>query len=150
MGAVMDRLREALAGAAIVITHSYEGSHPDHDACALACRAAVPAGAGLWEFAGYHLKNGRIESGGFLTGDAEISVPLTGSDLVRKEKMLGCFETQRQVLTELRHDVEAFRPAPDVDFTRPPHSGALLYETWGFALDGARWREYAGEALHCR
>jgi hypothetical protein len=64
--------------------------------------------------------------------------------------MLACFETQRGVLAGLRHDVESFRPAPEVDFTRPPHSGALLYESWGFAIDGDQWRKCAGEALHCR
>jgi LmbE family N-acetylglucosaminyl deacetylase len=150
IGEVIERLRDALAEAAVVITHSYEGGHPDHDACSLACRAALPRRAELWEFAGYHLKNHEIESGEFLNGNAAIRVSLAGDDLMRKEKMLACFETQRGVLAGLRHEVESFRPAPKVDFTLPPHTGALLYETWGFAMDGDRWRKWAGEALHCR
>jgi len=144
IGAVIERLREALAGAEVVITHTYEGGHPDHDACALACRAALPGGALLWEFAGYHLKDGVIESGEFLgAGSEEIRMLLSGEDLRRKEKMLRCFRTQLGTLGQFRWDVELFRRAPDVVFAEPPHPGALLYETWGFAMNGPRWREIA-------
>ena len=40
-----------------VITHPYEGGHPDHDACAFAARAAVRHSANkakLMEFTSYH------------------------------------------------------------------------------------------------
>jgi len=147
--AIIERLREALAGMDVVITHAYEGGHPDHDACALACREALPQGAVLWEFAGYHLKNGGIESGEFLGARGEemrtlLSLEdLAGDDLRTKEKMLQCFRTQRETLSQFRWDIESFRRAPEVDFTRPPHPGALLYETWGFPIDGQRWREIA-------
>lgn len=144
IGAVIERLREALAEVEIVITHAYEGGHPDHDACALACRAALPHAAALWEFAGYHLKDGAIESGEFLGSSCEpIRVLLSGEDLRRKENMLRCFRTQRETLGQFRWDVESFRRAPEADFAQPPHAGALLYETWGFAMDGPRWREMA-------
>ena len=33
-------LQEPLAGAALVLTHAYEGGHPDHDACAFAVQLA--------------------------------------------------------------------------------------------------------------
>jgi LmbE family N-acetylglucosaminyl deacetylase len=144
VGVVTEELREALAGAELVITHAYEGGHPDHDACALACRTAIPPNAPLWEFAGYHLNNGVIESGEFLRANAdEIRIHLHGEDLRRKEKMLQCFRTQLGTLSQFRWDVESFRRAPEVDFAQPPHAGALLYETWGFAIDGQRWREIA-------
>jgi LmbE family N-acetylglucosaminyl deacetylase len=149
IGMVVERLREALGEAEIVITHAYEGGHPDHDACALACRAALRPRANLWEFAGYHLKNGAIESGEFLGSESEeVRVflspdDLAGDDLRRKEKMLQCFRTQLGTLSQFRWQVELFRRAPEVDFARPPHAGALLYETWGFAMDGQRWREIA-------
>jgi LmbE family N-acetylglucosaminyl deacetylase len=151
IGLVIEHLREALAGAEVVITHPYEGGHPDHDACALACRAARPETAALWEFAGYHLRNGAIENGEFLgASGAEVRVVLSGEDLRRKETMLQCFRTQLGTLSQFRPDIESFRRAPEVDFAKPPHPGTLLYETWGFAMDGQRWREYACEALHCR
>ena len=144
IGAITERLREALAGIELVITHAYEGGHPDHDACALACRAALPDGTALWEFAGYHLRNGGIESGEFLGARGEESrILLSGDDLRRKERMLQCFRTQRETLSQFRWDVESLRRAPEVDFTRPPHAGALLYETWGFPMNGQRWREIA-------
>lgn len=151
IASVIERLRRALQGAEVVITHSYEGGHPDHDACALAARAAVSDSAELWEFAGYRLRNGAIESGSFPdSAEDALRYPLGGADLERKLAMLDCFRTQRQTLTQFRHDVELFRRAPEVDFARPPHPGTLLYETWGFELTGARWRELAKEALACR
>jgi len=151
IGHVIENLREELAGSEVVMTHSYEGGHPDHDACALACRAALPPHVELWEFAGYHLRNGAIENGEFLGADgAEIREVLSGEDLRRKEKMIRCFRTQLGTLSQFRWDIESFRRAREVDFTQPPHPGVLLYETWGFAMNGQRWREYACEALRCR
>ncbi|MBI5442926.1 MAG: PIG-L family deacetylase, partial [Deltaproteobacteria bacterium] len=63
-----------------VLTHSYEGGHPDHDAAAFAVHAAAalvrnrgsepPA---IIEFASYHARNGALEAGSFLPppgGDA--------------------------------------------------------------------------------
>jgi N-acetylglucosamine malate deacetylase 2 len=38
--AIATALRGLLAGATLVITHSYEGGHPDHDACAAAVHRA--------------------------------------------------------------------------------------------------------------
>ena len=156
IGEVIERLQEALAGTEVVVTHPYEGGHPDHDACALACQAALPHHGALWEFAGYHLRNGTIESGEFLGADgAEMRAHLffenlAGEDLRRKEKMLRCFRTQLGTLSQFRWNIESFRRAPEVDFTQPPHPGVLLYETWGFAMNGQCWREYACEALRCR
>jgi len=151
IGEVIQHLRQALAGYEVVITHPYEGGHPDHDACALASRAALPRHGTLWEFAGYHLRNGAIESGEFPGADgAEMQEVLSGEDLRRKEKMIRCFRTQLGTLSQFRWNIESFRHAPEVDFTQPPHPGVLLYETWGFAINGRRWREYACEALRCR
>ena len=59
--------------------------------------------------------------------------------------MLACFRTQADILSRFDPVVERLRPAPAYDFTQPPHPGPLNYETWGWALTGARWRQLATE-----
>ena len=64
--AITARLRELFAahGTRSVLTHCYEGGHPDHDAVAMAVHAA---GAAVFEFAGYHADAfGKLETGVFL------------------------------------------------------------------------------------
>ncbi|HET8612029.1 MAG TPA: PIG-L family deacetylase, partial [Sphingomonas sp.] len=41
LGELVDRLARDCAGAAALVTHPYEGGHPDHDAAALAARLAA-------------------------------------------------------------------------------------------------------------
>ena len=57
----------ATTGATIVVTHAYEGGHPDHDATALAVHAAVRRSpAAIIEMAGYHAGADGIAVGDFL------------------------------------------------------------------------------------
>jgi LmbE family N-acetylglucosaminyl deacetylase len=154
----------------LVLTHAYEGGHPDHDAAAFAARAAcrlVP-GIPLWEMTGYHAAAASdapnvtgsvggvaIETGRFLAPAAsmvrapEIAVTLDAQASQLKQRMLGCFATQRHVLAMIAPDlaVERFRPAPDYDFRVPPHAGLLLYEAQDWIrCNGAQWRALAEEA----
>ena len=64
MPAIARRLRALFArhGTQAVITHAYEGGHPDHDAVALAVHIAAPGR--VIEFPGYHA----APDGGFVTG----------------------------------------------------------------------------------
>ena len=57
------------------------------------------------------------------------------------------YASQRDTLRSLPLDVERFRPAPRYDFLRAPHEGLLWYEARDWGIDGARFRELAGEAL---
>ena len=135
-----------------VLTHCYEGGHPDHDAVAAAVQRT---GAEVFEFAGYHAdRNGALRTGEFLTYPGHIAgydPPLTTSpeatvihlqsdDLARKQAMLACFRTQREILSHFDPSVERFRRAPRYDFAQPPHPGRLLYEAWGW-MNGQAWRE---------
>ena len=158
----------------IVITHPYEGGHPDHDAAALIVRAAVArlrrrdaAAPMIVEMTSYHAGEGGLVTGAFLPPQAAADPPLAGAaglhpgppaldavtidlggtDLARKRRMLACFATQRSTLAPFSHAVERFRPAPPCDFTRPPHDGPLHYERLGWILTGARFRELAAAAL---
>ena len=137
-------------GTTAVLTHAYEGGHPDHDATALAVhRAAGKAGIPVFEFAGYHAAPGHTVMQSFLPGPAETRVTLPPADAARKRAMLDCFRTQAEILSRFDPGIERFRPAPAYDFTAPPHPGPLNYETWGWELTGARWRDHARGEMPC-
>jgi LmbE family N-acetylglucosaminyl deacetylase len=138
-------------GVAAVLTHSYEGGHPDHDSTALAVHAACarmrrpPA---IWEFAGYHAHNGSMATGEFLIGATPgEAIVMSEEARERKRRMFECFATQRDMLRNFPIDVERFRPAPVYDFRQPPHPGRLFYEQFEWGVNGERWRALALAAL---
>ncbi len=129
-----------------IITHAYEGGHPDHDAVAVACaRARARAGsqASLLEMALYHGETGALHTGEFISGDESgVRCRLDAAQLQRRRVMLAAYHSQRSVLAPffaLGH--ECFRVAPTCDFTRPPHGGKLHYERLGMRPSADEWRE---------
>jgi N-acetylglucosamine malate deacetylase 2 len=140
----------------IVLTHAYEGGHPDHDAAAFAVHAAcalVERGGGqapaIVEITGYHMATGTVVKSEFMDfpGSPVTTLALGEHERALKRRLIECFATQSRLLADFRIDVERFRPAPAYDFTRPPHAGRLFYEHFDWGVDGARWRALAGEAL---
>lgn len=155
MPGLAGRVRDLLArhGARWVVTHPYEGGHPDHDAAALVVRLAARGMArppGVVEMTSYHAGVQGWVIGRFLPGPPgteEVAVQLLPRDRERKRAMLACFTSQAEVLAPFGTERERFRPAPDYDFTAPPHPGALLYEGFGWSWTGERWRALARSAL---
>lgn len=144
---LFDRIRPAT-----VLTHAYEGGHPDHDAAAFAVSAARRLAASppdIAEFAGYHLRGGGMETGVFLPGGRApaVEVRLSEAACERKRRMVACFATQREMLDHFAIGVERFRPAPEYDFTAPPHAGLLFYEQFEWGMTGERFRALAARAL---
>lgn len=142
-------------GTTVVITHPYEGGHPDHDATALAVHAAAaltPSAIALAEMTSYHTQEGTLITGAFRT-DATPTCPahLDGAfdprHRARKRSMLDAYRTQAKILEPFGTDGEPLRCAPPYDFTKPPHEGKLHYESLPFDWTGTRWREFAREAL---
>lgn len=146
-------------GPPVIVTHPYEGGHPDHDAAAFVARAAVTllrrAGhrrpGALLEMTSYHRRGGGLVTSEFLP--AEVDVPVTTVVLTEeqrrlKQEMLACFASQREVLAQFTVEAERFRLAPPYDFTRAPHPGILHFEALGWPTDGERWRQAARRALH--
>lgn len=156
----MAELSRALAallerhGARAVLTHPYEGGHPDHDAVAFCARAAASlmarGGADapeIVEMAFYHADAQDWAVGRFLPGGPSPTlVALSTDERARKRAMLDAFATQAATLARFPADDESFRAAPAHDFAVPPHAGPLLYERYPWGMDGARWRRLAAEA----
>ncbi len=156
----MAELSRALAalferhGTRAVLTHPYEGGHPDHDAVAFCARAAaslLARGGGsapdVAEMAFYHAGPEGWAVGRFLPGGAPpTTVAPTGEERARKRAMLDAFATQAATLALFPVGDEIFRPAPACDFAVPPHAGTLLYEGFPWGVDGPLWRRLAAEA----
>jgi N-acetylglucosamine malate deacetylase 2 len=143
----------------VLLTHPYEGGHPDHDAAALIAQLATrnmkyeseSTTPQLVEMTSYHARENRCESGTFLAHATqllpELVIDLAPQDRARKEAMLACYPSQRMVLQRFARDRERFRLAPRYDFTHPPHTGKLWYECLGWPMRGGRWRELAAQAV---
>jgi N-acetylglucosamine malate deacetylase 2 len=136
-----------------VLTHAYEGGHPDHDAAAFAVHAAcrqldAEDRPTIIEVPLYHALDGRIVTNVFLPAQTpQFIIRLDEADRRRKRRMVDCFHTQRELLSGFELDPERFRLAPAYDFRAPPHSGTLLYETLGWDISGTTWRRRVAEAL---
>ena len=145
----------------IVLTHSYEGGHPDHDAAALVVAVSnrMLARQGkttpeVLEMTSYHLRDGKCVTGEFLPRDwgqgsaeEELAIQLSPEEQVRKEQMLSAYISQQVVLARFSIGLERLRPAPAYDFTSAPHPGKLWYESLGWPMTGERWREIAAGFL---
>lgn len=136
----------------IVITHAYEGGHPDHDAGAVVARIATSSlepPPVVLEMASYHARNGRCVTGEFLNSEtrSELCFELLTEDRERKRQMMSAYASQRLVLENFPIDRERLRLAPEYDFGEPPHPGKLWYECMGWPMTSARWRELATSAL---
>jgi len=133
---IVARLADLFAERAIetVLTHPYEGGHPDHDTVAFAVARAAPPR--VIEMGGYNA----LGVGTFIGGGGT-EIRLSPEQESVKRRMIDCFVTQARVLASFPRDREAFRPAPRYDFTQPPHVGELNYDRFPWGVDGARWRE---------
>jgi len=139
---------------AVVITHSYEGGHPDHDAAAVVARLALREWdekdrSALLEMTSYHALDGKCVTAEFLNPELtpELLFELSGDDRERKRRMMNAYASQRLVLESFSVDRERLRLAPEYDFSTPPHEGKLWYECMGWAMTGERWRELATAAV---
>jgi LmbE family N-acetylglucosaminyl deacetylase len=154
---VCSRLHEIIAELAelireaeppVLVTHAYEGAHPDHDAIAFGVSALramrrVPPFA-VVEFAGYHV----TPSGTFVTNrfpespqdDRRVRLPLDPAERRLKRLMLAAFRTQARVLTPFDVREEWVRPAPAYDFAAPPPGVQVWYDRINMGVTGGEWR----------
>jgi LmbE family N-acetylglucosaminyl deacetylase len=125
-----------------LLTHAYEGGHPDHDACAflvslLAEKSQVPA----WEMPLYHRADGDralqqfIAREGIKKSDV-LEIDPTPDEVRRKRAMIEAYGSQGDIIHHFGAGKELFRRQPAYDFTRPPHPGMLNYEEWRWPMTG--------------
>jgi LmbE family N-acetylglucosaminyl deacetylase len=139
----------------VVITHAYEGGHPDHDAVAFAVHAACALAArqelepALIEVCLYHASGAGWVRQSFAPGHSStLSLELGSDEIALKKRMIQAHATQSATLADF--DVaapESFRIAPAYDFTELPNGGRLLYERYDWGMNGAHWQELARQAI---
>ena len=141
-----------LANIDAVITHAYEGGHPDHDATAMAVSAAATllgeSAPAILEAPLYRAgpDGWAVQSFARDSRGPEVVLELTPDEQRLKQAMLNSFETQREVVMRFSAATERFRPAPDYDFGALPNGGQLLYEIQRWGMCGSRWLELARAA----
>lgn len=144
------------SGADIVVTHPYEGGHPDHDATAFATHAALrlmrqngfrpPV---LFEMALHPGKDGKAKVPEFLPGSERETTTLLLDERAQqlKQRMFACFESQKESLDASPFGPEKFRQPLAYDFSLPPQSGKLHYENFDWAPRREEWQSLANLAL---
>ncbi len=145
------------SGFSTVVTHAYEGGHPDHDAAAFGVHAACAliermgrTPPTIVEAALYNAPGGRFVHRQFIPyADAGpiFSFTLTQAERDLKQRMYGCHATQRAVFGSFPVDTESFRLAPRYHFLLPPHPGELGYDQFHWEMTGRRWRRAAMRAI---
>lgn len=124
-----------------VVTHPYEGGHPDHDAVAFAVARGWPGA--IVEMTSYHANpDGTLCAHAFLDGEGALHIDLSPAEQARKRRMFACFRTQSEVLAGFGVEHEAYRPAPGYDFRRPP-APAVYYDQFPWGMKSDRWRALA-------
>lgn len=133
-----------------LLTHAYEGGHPDHDSCSfLGAQLAARHGLHVWEFPLYHRHSeGNIAHQRFVVpSDREEGLlEITPEEADNKRRMLDAYVSQRTILSEFDPNLERFRSQHEYDYSLPPHEGVLNYEAWGWHITGselcARFHEF--------
>jgi LmbE family N-acetylglucosaminyl deacetylase len=136
----------------VIVTHAYEGGHPDHDAAAFAvhaaCRLTAMCGSELpevIEMAGYHSGPRGMVTGQFQPSDGSEAqaetIELNSEEQSFKSRLLESFVSQKDTLAAFPTVRERFRPSPDYDFTAPPGPDTLLYEQFPWGMSGIRFRQ---------
>lgn len=151
---IAERLRPLLEESDIVVTHAYEGGHPDHDAVALAVHCAGTLTAphsrapDIVEMPLYHLGRAGWVRQRFVAdeGPPASELTLTPSEQGLKQRMLEAYATQAETLRPFDATTERYRAAPRYDFGTLPNRGALLYERYQWGMTGPQWRQLADAA----
>jgi LmbE family N-acetylglucosaminyl deacetylase len=138
-----------------VLTHAYEGGHPDHDAVAFSVHAA----AALLRREGrdvvviemplyYPTASGWVVQR-FVPVPAcrELVISLGAREQALKSRMIAAHASQRRTLAMFGVDAERFRRAPAHDFTTPPRHQAMWYHGDAWGLTGDQWLSLAHAAL---
>lgn len=134
----------------LLLTHPFEGGHPDHDATSFAVHAANDRQIPLIEFAGYHNAAGYFRAGEFLSefSTEEVGRDLTPFERLQKEALFNYYTSQLGTLSLFGRTHERFRIAPEYDFCRAPHTGLLYYERFPWNMTADLWTDLTRQATN--
>jgi LmbE family N-acetylglucosaminyl deacetylase len=136
------RIASRLGAIRIVMTHAFEGGHPDHDATAFAVHAAVrmntAAAPDIVEMPFYYASAEGWVRQRFVSGDG-VTVTLDERERALKRQMMACHGSQSSTLACFADDAEHFRATPDYDFARLPSGVPALYGRYAWGLDFPTW-----------
>lgn len=142
-----------LAGAGIVLTHALEGGHPDHDAVAVAvraaCRLAGPNAPTVVEMPFY--RAGQAGEGwirqSFSDAAGVAVLRLTPDERRRKQLMLDAHASQADTLRSFGAADEPFRPAAPAERARLLGGTVALYDSQPWGVTSAAFQAAAEAAL---
>lgn len=139
----------------LVLTHAYEGGHPDHDSTSFAVHAATELAGrtgltvAVVEMPFYFDGPSGLVVQQFTPVDGllEVAIRLTEAEQAVKRKMFAAHRTQRNVLALFATDIERFRDAPAYDFTKAPFGrNERWYTEEKFGMTGTRWLSLVARA----
>ncbi|HEX2492298.1 MAG TPA: PIG-L family deacetylase [Steroidobacter sp.] len=143
----------------VVITHAYEGGHPDHDALACVAVAAqrliarrrashAACAPAIIEMPHYRAQGSQMARQSFTAMESArtVEIELGAKARARKIRMLQAHASQLEMLSDFDCTHEKFRIAPAYDFTRLPNKGELFYEWFDWGMSGSRWLSLAAHA----
>src|SRR3954464_3066821 len=111
-----------------IITHSYEGGHPDHDCCSFLCSiAAREAGIPVWEMPLYSRVDGKLVRQYLPRRERAVSLSASHTEEIPKAGMISAYASQEEFLRSCGMTNEYFLPQPPHDYSLPPHDGKLNY-----------------------
>jgi len=138
-----------------VITHAFEGGHPDHDATAFAVhgtcalmRCASYRPPAIIEMPLYHAWGGSVFYQSFCPDETTRAVRchLGWARKRLKRLALARFVTQKRFLGHFSCDTEIFRLPPAHNFLFVPHRGQTYYEQRKFGITRRQWEQAAAQA----
>ena len=134
-----DHLRST--GVTSIVTHAFEGGHPDHDVVAfgVAMAAKQLGGVPVFEMPLYRAERGRtaLQSSPDSSFSTVETLVLTPDEVSIKQQMLRCFSSQQRLTERFSSGVERFRAMPEHDFSSPPNAGDVLYDGFGWGVSSA-------------
>lgn len=150
-------LAKRLQGFEQVLTHAYEGGHPDHDAAAFCVHAACAlmrreghAAPSILEAPLYNAPDQKYVHQVFLPHpDAGplIVLQLSPEQQALKRRMFASHKTQERAFLDFQAEKEQYRLAPRYHFCAPPHPSDAGYNQFNWPLNGRVWRRLAWKAM---
>lgn len=121
-----------------IVTHAYEGGHPDHDCCNFLCSLvshefAIP----VWEMPLYSRVSGKLVRQHLPGSISATCISASDKEARRKTEMISAYVSQSGFMKTFDLATEKFFPQPRRDYSRPPHEGKLNYECWGWEIAGS-------------